>query len=81
MSPPGHPVGWPEPLPVCGAWRADGVVRGGREGGASLLAAARGRGPPCCGDGCQRQMHAEHRVEMVMDPNILPTTYVATLYC
>lgn len=65
MSSPECPAGFAESLPVCGPWGGDSVARGGRQRGATLLAAADGRGSAGRGDGCHAEVHPKRGVEMV----------------
>lgn len=62
---PERPAGSAEPFPVCDPRGGDRVAGGGRQTGATLLAAAHGRGSAGPGDGHHAQVHPKRRVEMV----------------
>lgn len=59
VSRPDCPAGFAESLPVRGPRRGDSVACGGRQRGASLLAAADGRGSAGRGDGRHSEVHPE----------------------
>lgn len=65
VSSPEHSAGFAESLPVCGPRGGDSVACGGCERGATLLAAADGRGSAGRGNGCYSEVHPKCRVEMV----------------
>lgn len=77
VSSPKRPAGSAESLPVCGARGGDSVACGGRERGATLLAAADRRGSAGCGNGCHSEVHAKCRVEMVT----MRPLYHCLFYC
>lgn len=54
---PERPAGSAEPFPVCDPRGGDRVARGGRQTGASLLAAADGSGSAGPGNGRHAQVH------------------------
>lgn len=65
MSSSERPAGSAEPFPVCDPRGGDRVARGDRQTGATLLAAADGRGSAGPGNGRHSQVHPKRRVEMV----------------
>lgn len=59
MPSPERPAGSAQPFPVCDPRGGDGVARGGHQTGATLLAAADGRGTAGPGNGHHTQVHSE----------------------